>query len=88
VRPIVANSDQYDKRRAMDTNGVIVCDRCAVTSDLVPTGVAAKAIGVDRATLVRWWQAGTVEPVLVTPGGHARWDIADLKRQLRDLRDR
>jgi DNA-binding transcriptional MerR regulator len=57
-----------------------------MTSDLVPTGVAAKAIGVDRGTLVRWQRAGLVTPALVTPGGHARWDIEDLKRQLRDQR--
>ena len=56
--------------------------------DLVPTGVAAKAIGVDRGTLVRWQRAGLVTPALVTPGGHARWDIEDLMRQLRDQRQR
>lgn len=55
---------------------------------LVPTGVAAKAIGVDRGTLVRWWQAALVSPALVTPGGHARWDVDDLKRQLREQQDR
>lgn len=53
--------------------------------DLVPTGVAAKAIGVDRATLVRWWQKGYVTPELVTPGNHARWNIDDLKEQMRGI---
>jgi hypothetical protein len=57
-----------------------------VTGDLVPTGVAAKAIGVDRGTLVRWWQQGVVQPAVVTPGGHARWDVDQLRRDLRDLR--
>jgi predicted site-specific integrase-resolvase len=58
-----------------------------VTSEnLVPTEVAAKAIGVSRRSLVRWWKAGTVTPALVTPGGHARWDVEDLKRQLREQR--
>lgn len=52
----------------------------------MPTGVAAKAIGVDRGTLVRWWQQHMVTPALVTPGGHARWDVDDLRRQLRDQR--
>jgi hypothetical protein len=60
----------------------------AVTSDLVPTGVAAKAIGVDRGTLVRWWQQGLVEPVYVTPGGHGRWNVDQLRRDLRALRQR
>lgn len=49
----------------------------------VPTGVAAKAIGVGHSTLARWWAEGKVTPALVTPGGHARWDVEDLRRQLR-----
>ncbi|MFI6307449.1 MerR family transcriptional regulator [Amycolatopsis thailandensis] len=55
---------------------------------LVATGVAAQAIGVDRGTLVRWWQQKKVTPAVVTPGGHARWDLEDLRRQLDALRDR
>jgi predicted site-specific integrase-resolvase len=58
-----------------------------VSPKLVPTGVAADAIGVDRGTLHRWWRVdGIVTPTLVTAGGHARWDIDDLKRQLRERR--
>lgn len=53
---------------------------------LVPTGVAAKAIGVGHSTLARWWQQGFVTPTLVTPGGHARWNIEDLREQLRAKR--
>jgi DNA-binding transcriptional MerR regulator len=48
----------------------------------LPTGEAAREIGVGRATLARWWSEGLVTPVLVTAGGHARWDVDDLKRQL------
>jgi predicted site-specific integrase-resolvase len=55
---------------------------------LVPTGVAAQALGVDRGTLVRWWQQGMVTPAVVTPGGHARWDLGDLREQLKALRER
>lgn len=55
---------------------------------LVPTGDAAKAIGVGRSTLARWMAEGLVKPALVTPGGHARWDVDDLRRQLNELRDR
>ncbi|WP_410669128.1 MerR family transcriptional regulator [Amycolatopsis sp. cmx-4-68] len=54
---------------------------------LVPTGDAAKAIGVGRSTLARWVSEGLVKPTLVTPGGHARWDLDDLRRQLDALRD-
>ncbi|MDQ4103775.1 MAG: MerR family DNA-binding transcriptional regulator [Actinomycetota bacterium] len=53
---------------------------------LVSTGVAAREIGVAAATLVRWWQQGLVTPTLVTAGGHARWDMADLHEQLNTLR--
>lgn len=55
---------------------------------LVPTGVAAQALGVDRGTLVRWWQQKMVTPTVVTPGGHARWDLDDLREQLNHLRGR
>jgi predicted site-specific integrase-resolvase len=58
----------------------------SVANDLVPTGLAARAIGVDRGTLVRWWQQGLVKPAWVTPGGHARWDVEALKAELRSAR--
>jgi hypothetical protein len=57
-----------------------------MTERLVPTADAAKAIGVGRSTLARWWNDGVVKPALVTPGGHARWDVDDVKRQLDELR--
>ncbi|WP_307870193.1 MerR family transcriptional regulator [Saccharopolyspora endophytica] len=50
------------------------------------TGEAAKAIGVDRRTLQRWAVEGVVESALVTAGGHQRWDVEDLKAQLRKRR--
>lgn len=56
--------------------------------ELVPTGAAAKQIGVHRGTLVRWWQQGLVSPDLTTPGGQARWDVAKLKRQLRERHEK
>lgn len=49
----------------------------------VTTGVAAAEIGVAQFTLQRWWKGGIVTPALVTPGGHARWDLDELKEQLR-----
>lgn len=59
-----------------------------MAAKLVPTGVAADAVGVDRRTLQRWVEDGVVTPTLKTPGGHARWDIEDLKRQLHELNKR
>lgn len=57
-----------------------------MTGPLVPTGDAAKALRVGHSTLARWWKEGTVTATLVTPGGHARWDVDDLREQLRALR--
>lgn len=54
----------------------------SVPPKYVSTGEAAREIGVGRATLARWWSDGLVTPALVTAGGHARWDVDDLKRQL------
>jgi predicted site-specific integrase-resolvase len=56
-----------------------------VSNVLVPTGVAAREIGVARGTLTRWWRAGYVKPALVTAGGHARWDVDKLRRDLRQM---
>lgn len=53
-------------------------------SELLPTGEAAKRLGIHRGTLVRWREKGLVTPAYVTPGGHARWDLDDLLKQLRD----
>jgi hypothetical protein len=43
---------------------------------------AAEQIGVAVSTLQSWAAQGLVTPAWRTPGGQARWDLADLKRQL------
>lgn len=53
-----------------------------VSDRLLSTGEAAKVIGVARRTLAAWMQNGLVEPALKTAGGHARWDVTELRRQL------
>lgn len=53
---------------------------------LLATGEAAAELGVARATLARWWADGLVTPALVTAGGHARWDMAALREQLKHVR--
>ena len=57
-------------------------------SKLVPTATAAKELGVATRTLQRWATEGLVKPDLVTPGGHQRWDVDQLRAQLRDLQQR
>jgi DNA-binding transcriptional MerR regulator len=46
------------------------------------TKQAAKQSGVGVSTLQSWAAKGLVTPKWRTPGGQARWDLADLKRQL------
>ncbi len=55
---------------------------------LVTTSEAAKELGVGTSTLQRWAKDKVVSPDLVTPGGHMRWDVDNLRGQLRELRQR
>jgi DNA-binding transcriptional MerR regulator len=57
------------------------------TEKLLTTAEAARAIGVSRVTLARYADRGWVEPTRVLPSGHRRWRLADLERQLRELRN-
>lgn len=52
------------------------------------TGEAAKALSIARSTLGDWHRRGLVTPAFTTAGGHARWDLEDLKRQVRALQKR
>lgn len=49
------------------------------------TGQAADALGVSAVSLTRWAHDGKITPALRTPGGHFRWDVDDLRRQLARL---
>jgi excisionase family DNA binding protein len=48
---------------------------------------AAKELGIHLVTLQRWAKAGIVKPAFRTAGGRYRWDLDDLKRQLRERKD-
>lgn len=50
---------------------------------LVSTNAAARALGVSRSTLWRWFHDGLVTPATQMPGKHKRWDVDDLRRQMR-----
>jgi excisionase family DNA binding protein len=52
---------------------------------LLTTGEAARALSIDRSTLARWEREGKVTPAFKTAGGHARWDLDDLKRQISEI---
>jgi 8-oxo-dGTP pyrophosphatase MutT (NUDIX family) len=49
----------------------------------VTSAKAAEAVGVGLSTLQAWAARGIVTPVWRTPGGQARWDVDDLRRQLK-----
>jgi DNA-binding transcriptional MerR regulator len=57
-------------------------------SDLVHTSEAAKALGISARSIARWAAEGRITPDLVTRGGHMRWDIENLRQQLRRLSQR
>lgn len=51
-------------------------------TQLVTTGAAARALGIDRSTLNRWAEAGAVTPASRTIGGHMRWDLDRLRAEI------
>ena len=54
---------------------------------LVSTGRAARALSIAPRTLQRYLEAGIVKPADQTAGGHYRWDVDDLRRQIRQHLD-
>lgn len=54
--------------------------------ELLTTTQAAKELGVSGRTLARYVEKDLLTPTVVLPSGHYRWDLADIRRQLADLR--
>jgi excisionase family DNA binding protein len=54
---------------------------------LLTTAQAARMLGVSRRTLARYAERGQLVPTLVLPSGHYRWDLDDIRQQLRALRE-
>jgi excisionase family DNA binding protein len=52
---------------------------------LLSSGQAAEELGIDRSTLWRAVKSGDITPTEITPGGHFRFDLDDLRRQIREL---
>ena len=60
-----------------------------MTADrLLTTGELARELGLSARSLARWAQEGQLTPTLVTPGGQYRWELEDVREQLRQLRKR
>ncbi|QUH05397.1 helix-turn-helix domain-containing protein [Saccharopolyspora erythraea] len=53
---------------------------------LVTTGELARELGISPRTVARYVQAGLLEPTEITLGGHYRWDIDEVREQIRRLR--
>jgi excisionase family DNA binding protein len=49
---------------------------------LITTGEAAKLLGVSQPTLNRAVREGRLRPAITTPGGHRRFDSAELSAAL------
>lgn len=55
---------------------------------LLTTAEAAKLMSVSRRTLARYAERGDLVPTMTLPSGHYRWSLDDIRRQLRELRER
>ena len=58
-----------------------------MTDRLLTTGEAARELGLNSRSVARWAKQGRIRPTLVTPGGHFRWTVEDLRAQLRELNE-
>jgi DNA-binding transcriptional MerR regulator len=56
--------------------------------DLVTTSQLARALGVSLSSIKRYVAAGQITPDLTTPGGHHRWNVENVRRQLREVQQR
>jgi excisionase family DNA binding protein len=51
--------------------------------ELVTTSELAKALGVSLRSVQRYIRDGTITPEHRTPGGHYRFDVDKVRRELR-----
>ena len=52
------------------------------------TGALAKELGVSAGAILKWTRDGLITPAFTTPGGHHRWLLDDVRRELRERRQR
>jgi DNA-binding transcriptional MerR regulator len=53
--------------------------------ELLTTSQLAAALGLHLRSIQRYRAKGQITPELTTPGGHHRWDVDNVRRQLREL---
>jgi predicted site-specific integrase-resolvase len=73
--------------RPVPDNVSDLCEHAKVTDrpNLVSTAAAARELGVSTSTLTRWAHAGHVKPAQKTIGGHLRWNLEDLREEVRRI---
>ena len=54
---------------------------------LLTTGEVAKALRISRGAVLKWAVEGHLVPTLTTAGGHHRWDLDDVRRQIREMNE-
>ena len=55
---------------------------------LLTTAELARELRLSVKTIQRYQRTGKLRPTLVTPGGQYRWDLEDVREQMRALRRR
>ncbi|MCA1226157.1 MULTISPECIES: MerR family DNA-binding transcriptional regulator [Saccharopolyspora] len=55
-------------------------------SRLVTTGELARELGISPRTVARYVSSGLLTPTETTLGGHYRWDVVEVREQIRKLR--
>lgn len=55
---------------------------------LITTGELAALLGLSKTTIQRYYRSGDLVPAELTPAGHPRWIEADVRDQMRALRER
>lgn len=52
---------------------------------LVTSSELGRLLGLSGRTIQRYRQRGLLKPEVVSPGGHARWDVDKVRETLREL---
>ncbi|WP_007025151.1 MULTISPECIES: helix-turn-helix domain-containing protein [Saccharomonospora] len=55
---------------------------------LLTSREVADELGLSARTIARYARDGSLVPTIVTPGGQYRWDLDDVKRQMREQWER
>lgn len=89
LKPALVTPGGHRRFRLQDVEAfAATLDIDPLHSGLVTTGEAARLLGISQPTLNRAVRAGRLRPALVTPGGHRRFDGAELAASLSfDARD-